>query len=253
MDPFTFEGDWSGQLIATAIHAGHDLRPEIAERLVLDEATRLREEDPFTDLLGARAPARVVVNRSRFETDLNRIREKAVYKNPADAWGLELWDEYPLPEDVIGRSLEVYDSFFEALGERLDEVAARGPFIVLDVHSYNFRREGPRQPDEPVMENPEINLGTGSLNMDLFGDVDAAFRLAMAAQHFDVRENVKFKGQNLAWWVHERYPRTGCVLALEFKKEFMDEWTGEPDRERIDFLADGLARCFEPMLGALPK
>lgn len=253
MEPFTFEGDWSGQLIATAIHAGHDLRPEVAQRLVLDEATRLREEDPFTDLLGRHAPARVVVNRSRFEADLNRVRDKAVYKNPADAWGLELWDSYPLPDEVVAGSLAYYDSFFDALGERLDEVAARGPFILLDVHSYNFRREGPRQPDEPVMENPEVNLGTGSVDMDRWGDVDAAFRLAMAAQHFDIRENVKFEGQNLAWWVHERYPDTGCVLALEFKKEFMDEWTGEPDPERIEFLAEGLARCFEPILEALPK
>lgn len=253
MEPFTFEGDWSGQLIATAIHAGHDLRPEVEQRLALDEATRLREEDPFTDLLGSYAPARVVVNRSRFEADLNRVREKAVYKNPADAWGLELWDEYPLPDEVIAGSLAYYDSFFDALAERLDDVAARGPFIVFDVHSYNFRREGPRQPDEPVMENPEINLGTGSMDMDRWGDVDAAFRLALAAQHFDIRENVKFEGQNLSWWVHERYPETGCVLALEFKKEFMDEWTGEPDHGRIEFLAEGLSHCFDPLLEALPK
>ncbi|MDQ3079598.1 MAG: N-formylglutamate amidohydrolase, partial [Pseudomonadota bacterium] len=26
-----------------------------------------------------------------------------------------------------------------------------------------------------------------------------------------------------------RYPGVGCAIALEFKKFFMDEWTGEPD------------------------
>lgn len=36
-------GDWSGQLVATAIHDGHGLRPEVAAAMVLDEATRLRE------------------------------------------------------------------------------------------------------------------------------------------------------------------------------------------------------------------
>ena len=77
MDPFEFVGNWDGQIIATSVHAGHDLRPEVQDLMVLDEATRLREEDPFTDRIAAVAPARVVVHRSRFETDLNRIREKA--------------------------------------------------------------------------------------------------------------------------------------------------------------------------------
>ena len=41
-----------------------------------------------------------------------------------------------------------------------------------------------------------------------------------------MRENVKFQGRAVSWWVHERYPGVGCCLALEFKKTFMDEWTG---------------------------
>ena len=30
---YTASGDWSGQLVATAVHAGHDLRPEVAEQI----------------------------------------------------------------------------------------------------------------------------------------------------------------------------------------------------------------------------
>lgn len=252
MEPFDFHGTWDGQLVATAIHAGHDLRPETAELMVLDEADRLREEDPFTDRIIRHAPARVVVNRSRFETDLNRARYKAVYRAPEDCWSLDVWRDEVLPDDVVERSLEVYDSFYAELATRLDEMAARGPFVVFDVHSYNFRRSGPRRPEEPVTENPELNLGTGSVDLDRFGGVVDAFRLAMHAQHFDIRENVKFEGQELARWVHERYPDTGCVLALEFKKEFMDEWTGEPDDDRISFLATCLANTFGPVVKALP-
>lgn len=69
---FELLGDWSGQLVATAIHTGHDLRPEVADAMILDEQTRFREEDPFTDVIGSRLPARAVVHRSRFEVDLNR-------------------------------------------------------------------------------------------------------------------------------------------------------------------------------------
>ena len=252
MDAYEFVGDWSGQLIATSIHAGHDLRPEIAELSILSEEDRLREEDPFTDRIASRAPARVRVNRSRFETDLNRVREKTVYRRPEDAWGLHMWSLDPLPDDVVARSLEVYDGFFAALGERLDEVAARGPFVLYDVHSYNHRRHGEDAAAEPWEENPEINLGTGSVDLDRFSPVVEAFRGSMQAQGFDIRENVKFKGQNLAWWVHDRYPGVGCVLAIEFKKTFMDEWTGEPDEARIDFLAEALGRSMDPVLQALP-
>jgi len=45
----------------------------------------------------------------------------------------------------------------------------------------------------------------------------------------DVRENVKFLGREVPRFVHERFPQTGCALAIEFKKTFMDEWTGAVD------------------------
>ena len=160
MQPYEFVGDWSGQIVATSIHAGHGLRPEVAEQMVLPESDRLREEDPWTDEIASAQPARVLVHRSRFETDLNRVREKAVYRTPEDCWGLHVWRDNPLPDAVVEGSLAVYDAFFAALFERLDAVAERGPFVLYDVHSYNHRRPGPDEPDEPVEENPEVNLGT---------------------------------------------------------------------------------------------
>ena len=253
MHSHEFVGDWSGQLVATSIHAGHDLRPEIADLMVLDEAERLREEDPFTDTIASLAPARVLVHRSRFETDLNRVRDIAVYAKPEDCWGLDVWRTGELAAEVKARSLEVYDSFYADLGARLDELAARGPFVIYDVHSYNHRRPGADQPAEPAAENPEVNLGTGSVDHQRFAPVVDAFRTSLADQGFDVRENVKFKGQALAWWVHERYAGTGLVLALEFKKTFMDEWTGVPDTDRLDHLARALAATMEPVLAAMPS
>ena len=35
-DVVAFEGDWRGPVVATSVHAGHGLRPEIAEAMVLD-------------------------------------------------------------------------------------------------------------------------------------------------------------------------------------------------------------------------
>jgi N-formylglutamate deformylase len=229
-----------GPVVMTAIHAGHDLRPELADLIRVDEATRLREEDPFTDHLAV-AGTRITVHRSRFEVDLNRRRRDAVYRTPGDAWSLHVWKR-PLPPAVVERSLASYDGFYAALADRLDGLAARGAFVVLDIHSYNHRRDG--LPASPA-ENPELNVGTETLDRGRWHRVVDGFIDGMRAQRvarrtLDVRENVRFGGAHLVRWIHERYPATGCALALEFKKVFMDEWTGEPDHEHLAELGHAL-------------
>lgn len=251
--PYEFRGTWSGRLATTAIHAGHDLRPALAAATALNDATRLREEDPFTDVIGGRAGfmGQVVVHRSRFEVDLNRPREQAVYRAPTDAWGLRR--DGPLEPALVVGSLGVYDAFYSDLAARLDPIAAAGPFVLYDVHSYNHRR-GHDHADAPTAENPDVNVGTGSLNREVFGGVVDAFMSVMTeASGLDVRENVRFKGANLARWTHERYPGVGCVLALEFKKTFMDEWTGEVDPEALAGHAQALSVTVDPVLDALAR
>ncbi|WP_244875288.1 N-formylglutamate amidohydrolase [Pseudoclavibacter albus] len=49
-------GDWSGPVVATAIHAGHELRTAVADAMKLDEEVRFREEDPFTDRIAHHVP-----------------------------------------------------------------------------------------------------------------------------------------------------------------------------------------------------
>lgn len=250
-------GDWSGQLVATAIHDGHALRPAVAQAMVLDERTRRREEDPHTGVIGAGAPAQVIALRSRFEVDLNRPREEAVYRVPEDCWGLDVWRGGELDEQLVQGSRQVYDAFYEDLGRRLDQVAARGPFVIYDVHSYNHRREGGSAEVAAEEDNPEVNLGTGTVE-DRFRPVVETFARTLQAQEvaghqLDVRENVKFEGRALAWFVHGRYPGRGLCLALEFKKAFMDEWTGEVDETHLHQLQDALAATHGPVLQTLAQ
>ncbi len=56
----------------------------------------------------------------------------------------------------------------------------------------------------------------------------------------DVRENIKFMGGNLSRWTHETFPESGCSLSIEFKKFFMDEWTGIPDNEQLILIENAL-------------
>ena len=115
-DPgWTITTDTADPIIATAIHAGHDLRPEIVPWSGLDDDVRLREEDPFTDRWLPVSLNRIGVQRSRFEVDVNRPRDGAVYLDADAAWSLDLWTA-PLPDDVIRASLAEYDAFAVANG-----------------------------------------------------------------------------------------------------------------------------------------
>src|SRR5690606_3520113 len=97
-----------GPVVATAIHDGHAIRPSLRPLLCLPDAQRFLEEDPLTGLFTAVGDVRIQVPTSRFELDLNRPRDGAVYARPEDCWGLELWTA-PLPAHQIERSLASWD------------------------------------------------------------------------------------------------------------------------------------------------
>jgi hypothetical protein len=45
-------------------------------------------------------------------------------------------------------------------------------------------------------------------------------------------------------WINERYAGRGCALAIEMKKTYMDEWTGEPHESMIAGIGDALHSAF---------
>ncbi len=233
------------QIVATAIHDGHELRDDVAALTALSDDERLREEDPYTAEWAKVASTRLVARHSRFEVDLNRARDKAVYIEPADAWGLNLWKDPPSAA-FRSRSLEQYDAFYEKLSHVLNERIERfGAVVVLDLHSYNHRREGPSGPEADPAQNPEVNLGTGTLDRERWAPVIDGFISDLSSYDFrgrslDVRENVKFRGGNMSRWINEKFPNNACSLAVELKKFFMDEWTGQVDQKVYDEITPAL-------------
>ena len=122
------------------------------------------------------------------------------------------------------------------MGELLDSVVARhGRFVLFDVHSYNHRRNGADAPPTAQVEAPDVNIGTFSMPRDRWAFLLDPLIRSMGEFDFngrrlDVRENIAFQGKGeQTRFVHGRYPGTGCAIAIEFKKFFMDEWSGEPD------------------------
>lgn len=247
-----------GPLVACAIHDGHDVRPELVDLFRLDARRRRYEEDPYTGQWTTVAPTQIVGLRSRFEVDLNRPREKAVYLEPADAWGLEVWNSPP-PAAAIEESLAEYDAFYSHWHDLLEKLTSRHErVVVFDLHSYNHHRRGPDAPSADPEQNPEINLGTGSLNRGRWTAVVDRFISELSSAHFldgrlDVRENVKFFGGNLAQWTHANFSESVCVLAVEVKKFFMDEWTGELDQRRFNAVHAALSKAAAGVVDELVK
>lgn len=252
---FLVERGDTGPIAVAAIHDGHGLRLEVARRIALSAAERLREEDPFTAQWTALAGTRLIGCRSRFEVDLNRSRETAVYQGPADAWGLTVWRQPAT--DLVDGSLEIYDAFYAAAREALSALRDRfGRFVVLDLHSYNHRRDGPDHPPADPALNPEINVGTGALPRARWAPVVDRFladlrQADVLGRRLDVRENVKFRGGHFAAWVQQQFPGTGCALAVEVKKFFMDEWTGLPDVAQLAAVGGALASAVPGLIEAL--
>jgi|GEM_PF-479794 len=246
------EGAWAivegeGPIAAAAIHDGHELRPEIRPLLALSEETRLREEDPCTAGWTEICGNRIHGLRSRFEVDLNRPADACVYLAPEQAWGLEVFREQPSP-DVMARTMDVYDGFYLALRGFFEALRRRhGVFVVLDLHTYNHRREGPVGPVADPAANPEVNVGTGTLRdrekwdgliRRFVGDLRA---FDFGGRQLDVRENVRFRGGHFPRWVHGMFEGAGCCLAIEVKKFFMDEWSGTVDEVQWKLVREALA------------
>ena len=242
-------------LIAAAIHSGHEVRHNISNLFALAAEERLREEDPFTDQWVDITDSYIIGHNSRFELDLNRPRHKAIYQKPEDAWGLNIWKE-ELAEEFAQESLARYDKFYAAVKQFLTKMQDRhGCFIIYDLHTYNHKRDGAEGPIADPQQNPEVNIGTGNMNRQKWTPVVDAFSQSLGAYNYmgrklDVRENVKFEGGHFMRWIHENFPDSACVLSIEFKKFFMDEWTGEPNFKELQEIKHALTQTINPVLAA---
>jgi len=257
MDEYiTIKCDGSMPIVASAIHSGHLISEHLLPLLSLNKSDQLREEDPYTEIWTDISDNRIIAHHSRFELDLNRPPEKAIYRIPSDSWGLRVWATTP-SQRVLTGSLQKYKYIYERIQECLTGLLARfGVLVVYDLHSYNHRRGGPDATPEDAIFNPEINVGTGTMDRDYWAPLVDRFindlrNFNFQGRHLDVRENVKFKGGHFPKWIHEKFAGSVCCLSIEVKKFFMDEWTGEPDHMLIGGIGDGLRSTLPGVLEEL--
>ena len=222
-----------GPILATAVHAGHAIRDELRPYLAISEADQRREEDPMTGIWSTVGDDAFRNYTSRFQCDLNRSRETAIYETPEDSWGLEVWDRQP-PEEMKARSLAVWDRYYETMRTWIEGlIAENGRVVVFDIHSYNHRRDGPDAEPAPQADNPDIDLGATTLDPAKFGGVldevvGALVSTPVRGRALDVRRNVRYPdGGHWPEWVFDNYGDDVAAITFEVKKFYMDEWSGD--------------------------
>lgn len=247
-----------GPIVAAAIHDGHELRKEVSDIMKLSDNDRLREEDPFTGKWTTIGNTQIIATHSRFEVDLNRPREKAVYQKPEDAWGLDIWENSP-SQELVSRSLSEYDAFYKEVFQIFGDLEKQfGHFVVFDLHTYNYRREGINGEAADPNANPEVNIGTGTMERAKWGNLIDRFiadlhNFDYFKRKLDVRENIKFKGGQFPRWIHQTFPNSACAISVEFKKFFMNEWTGVPDIQQLEKISLSLQATIPGVLEELKR
>lgn len=236
-----------GPVLCTAVHAGHMLSDELRPYLHADDEALRREEDPLTDVFASVGDDIFCSYESRFEVDLNRSRERAFATRPEDTWGMQIWREPP-PRALIERSLQRHDQFYQLMSNWLEAmIAEHGKVLLLDIHSYNHRRDGPGAAPSPAESNPHIDLGQTTFDAARFGTLAGCFAETLAAQpcqdiKLDVRGNVRYPdGGHWPEWVYAQYGDDICTITLEYKKFYMDEWSGQASLPIVEDLRAGLA------------
>lgn len=139
--------------VCAAIHDGTQFRKELWDNCLHTKYDRWYEEDPSTKDMINDQPIVIAGLDSRFEYDLNRAPEYAIYN---DAWGKQLW-KTNLSSEMKKKSLVKHHQFYRvvhALITTIQELFKQ--CIVYDMHSYNWKRWN--------REVPTWNLGTSNVN-----------------------------------------------------------------------------------------
>ncbi len=229
-----------------ALHAGHNVRPEILPLFALSEEERFRDEDPYTHLFIKDFPIRVIALDSRFEYDLNRERHRCIYDTYVEKWGLNVWQKKPC-EEIKKRSREKYDEFYGLMDILSEFLALHNPYTVMyDMHSFCYQRE--RQKAWQQDPRPEINIGTKAANRDFFAPVINRLKKELSetrirGRKIRVAENEVFSGGYLSRRISRKYFNQILVLSLEYKKIFMNEITGIFYPEVLNLLVSDFRRA----------
>lgn len=218
---FTIKIERYAPYICAAVHDGHQFRKSLWENCLHSEFERWYEEDPNTKEIIQSHPIVIAGCDSRFEYDLNRPPETAIYE---DAWGKKLWKSR-LPEAQRKISLQKHYSFYSVVDAVVSKIESLfGKALIFDMHSYNWKRW-----DRVV---PTWNLGTSNIDNLRFGAIAESWceKLGTMQLPNQVKSTSKindtFQGNGYFLKFITQNFKNSLVLATEIAKVYCDEETG---------------------------
>jgi len=241
---FSFSVDPSAPYIATAIHAGKNVRDELVPLMKINAKERFFEEDPETNTLIQAAESAVWGLDSRSEYDLNRPEKEALPLTPEKFWGMQVY-RAPLKKEMIQLSLNKYHQFYTFMGSWAKSALRRfGVCVVYDIHSYNLGRQIQKGFSSP----PFFNVGTRQLDRQRWKTaiedwIDRLHGLAIPGIETTVAENCVFQGEGELCRKMTRWDEGILVLPTEIAKVYMDEKNGIVDQEKVTALRNHLGNA----------
>ena len=215
---FTIKIDNYVHYVCAAIHDGHQFRKDLWKNCLHTEYDRWQEEDPCTKEFIASHPIVIAGRDSRFEYDLNRDPDNAIYE---DAWGKKLW-KTPLTDAEKKRSLDKHLNFYKVVDALILKLQSKyNAALVYDMHSYNWQRWD--------REVPVINLGTTNINNQKFGEFVSSWISHLSGitlpnglkTTYGINDTFQGNGYFLKY-ISAKFKDT-LVLATEFSKIYGDE------------------------------
>ncbi len=223
--------------VCTAIHDGSNFRDELKLKTLLSDYDRWYEEDPYTAEFISSMPIVLAGKDSRFEYDLNRAPDSAIYDV---AWGKKVWKKN-LTRLEKKRSLNKHANYYRvthALIKKLESLFEA--CVVYDMHSYNYKRWD--------REVPVFNIGTERVDHERFDKTIQHWKKELAKVSIpNVKTSSKIndvfmgRGYNVAF-ITENFKNT-LVLATEVKKVYCDEEKADPYPSIIKDLQDQLKKA----------
>lgn len=216
-----------------AVHDGHHFSKDLWDNCTHTEYDRWYEEDPCTGQMISGLPITLIAHDSRFEYDLNRHPDTAVYES---AWGKNLWKQ-PLSEDHKDRAIDKHDNFYKivlTLVVKLEELF--GSAVFYDIHSYNWKRW-----DRKV---PVFNLGTSNVDSDKFSMAIKQWQEILNGMTLPIGHKVTctindvFQGNGFFLKYITENSKNSLVLATEISKIYCDESTGQIYPEVVKTIQD---------------
>lgn len=217
---FTLKIDDYVPYVCGAVHDGHQFRHELWENCKHSEYERWFEEDPATKQMVQHHPIVIAGLDSRFEYDLNRAPETAIY---SDAWGKQLWHT-PLSDEMKAKSLAKHANFYKVVHALIKKVESLyGVCVVYDMHSYNWKRW--------EREVPTWNLGTSNIDQVRFHEDITTWSKYLGTIPLPngipttSKINDTFQGNGyFLKYITSQFSNT-LVLATEIAKVYCDELT----------------------------